>query len=294
MANRDFVKLVLKAHKKSALPQLPLEQLGLTNFIVADDTWTKELYWDNHVLPVCKDLKFRVQHNALGFLYKFHWRTNVASPDQCIHNCSAKENAVHLFWECRVAQFQWDFFLRPFNVLFTQPAVWQMLLFPDTTKILPTAIRLYGEPAVFITFSIIRCCVLRALWLHQNKWLYNLNVSTSSPFVQHHAKAYARLHLSLFKAKAFTKNNKKWIQMAEYLENQLCLVTTITSVDTTTTTSATTALSPTLSTGILPDPVDPRSPLSAFALESSLQSSSSAGPPSLSIANLGVLERSDS
>ncbi|GMF65554.1 unnamed protein product [Phytophthora lilii] len=52
------------------------------------------------VLPICEDLKFRVQHNALGFLYKFHWRTNVASPDQCIHDCSAKENAVHLFWEC--------------------------------------------------------------------------------------------------------------------------------------------------------------------------------------------------
>ncbi|GMF37507.1 unnamed protein product [Phytophthora lilii] len=105
MANRDFVKLVLKAHKKSALPQLPLEQLGLTNFIVADDTWTKELYWDNHVLPICKDLKFRVQHNALGFLYKFHWRTNVASPDQCIHDCSAIENAVHLFGSAESPSF---------------------------------------------------------------------------------------------------------------------------------------------------------------------------------------------
>ncbi|POM73524.1 Pollike protein [Phytophthora palmivora] len=124
MQNKDFVKLVVKACKTLKVPNFPLAQLGVTDFVPADDLWNNEYGWDRHVLPVAADVKFRLQHNALGFRYKFQWRTQVDSSASCIHGCSDVETAQHLFWDCHVAGYQWAFFLQPFTGLCIGDLAW--------------------------------------------------------------------------------------------------------------------------------------------------------------------------
>ncbi|EGZ04870.1 hypothetical protein PHYSODRAFT_454468, partial [Phytophthora sojae] len=150
---------------------------------------------DRHVLPVCADLKFRLQHNALGFRYKFAWRTQVTTSTTCVHDCPTTENALHLFWDCVVARYQWDFYLRPFRELIDGAIDWRLVLFPSSIRLQLSTVRVYGDYALQAIFNFVRCCVLRALWLHRNKRLYNPSVTTSAPFVKHHALAYIRLHL---------------------------------------------------------------------------------------------------
>jgi exonuclease III len=295
MTNRDFVKLLLKARKNQGVPTLQLKQLGLVDFDPPEDLWRRELNWDRHVLPVCADLKFRLQHNALGFRYKFGWHTEVITSCDCIHGCDTIENAEHLFWSCLVARYQWDFFLPPFEGLIVGDFAWQGIAFPGAIRLRPSAIRRYGEYAFQVTFSIVRCCVLRALWLHRNKRLYNPGVSTSSPFVQHHALAYIRLHLRKFR----TTSIKQGFKQRALLVDQVCrafgLVVTAAASTTTATTSATSTtstLAPTLSTGLLTGPAVPRSPLSAVDLRLlSSSSADTAGPRSPPFADLGLLSQ---
>ncbi|KAL8004617.1 hypothetical protein Plhal703r1_c09g0046641 [Plasmopara halstedii] len=70
MENRDFVKLLLKT-----------QNIQL---------------WDRSVLTVCSDVKFRLQHNALGVRYQFKSRTGVNMSTTCIHGCLRVEDAKHL------------------------------------------------------------------------------------------------------------------------------------------------------------------------------------------------------
>ncbi|KAL7689777.1 hypothetical protein Plhal304r1_c014g0051821 [Plasmopara halstedii] len=51
---------------------LPLRQLNLMpGFTPNPSMWTAEYTWDRYVLPVCSDVKFRLQHSAPGVRYKF-------------------------------------------------------------------------------------------------------------------------------------------------------------------------------------------------------------------------------
>ncbi|POM67558.1 Hypothetical protein PHPALM_16420 [Phytophthora palmivora] len=171
MTNKDFVNLVLKARTSSQLPDLPLAQLGVADTFLADDMWINEYGWDRYVPLVATDVKFRLQHNALGFLYKFQWRTQVDTSSTCIHGCDAAENAKHLFWLCHVARFQWEFYSRPFRRFINGSFTWRHVLFPSLIPISSLASRFFGERNFHIAFNIVRCCVIRSLWLHRNKKL---------------------------------------------------------------------------------------------------------------------------
>ncbi|KAI9905223.1 hypothetical protein PsorP6_014184 [Peronosclerospora sorghi] len=195
MANRHFDHLLLKARRTSSSVQLPLHQLQVHNFHPTQDMWRMELAWDRHVLPICSDVKYRLQHNAMGFLYKFQWRTQVSLSSACVHGCASIETASHLFWFCHVARDVWNYFLPPFAELIDGDFKWQHVLFPSTICVRPTTTQVYGDYAFRVVFNIVRCCVLRALWLHRNKRLYNSDIATSSPFVLHQAKAYVLIHL---------------------------------------------------------------------------------------------------
>ncbi|KAF4135669.1 Reverse transcriptase (RNA-dependent DNA polymerase) [Phytophthora infestans] len=221
MANRDFVSLVLKARQTVKTPNLPLRQLGLGGLILDDRTWIAEYGWDRHVLPVCSDVKFRLQHNALGVRYKFKWRTQVDTSITCVHGCEDTEDAKHLFWECRVARVQWECYLKPFEDLIVGDIDWTLVVFSARLQLKPTSNRLYGEHAMQVVFNIIRCCVLRALWLHRNKRLYNPEVSTSAPFVKHHAQAYIKLHLRKLAADAATKPNSPILKLVNKITRAL-------------------------------------------------------------------------
>ncbi|OWZ01615.1 Pol Polyprotein [Phytophthora megakarya] len=199
MENKDFVKLVLKARKNPKIPDLPLAQLGIADISPPDNMWNNEYGWDRYVLPVAADVKFRLQHNALGFRYKFQWRTLVDTSSTCIHGCDAAESAKHLFWLCHVARFQWDFYLQPLHELIHGTFKWEHILFPGLIQVRPTATRTYGANVFHIVFNIIRCCVIRSLWLHRNKKLYNEGITTNATFVKHHCFAYVDLHLRKLK-----------------------------------------------------------------------------------------------
>ena len=73
MTNKDYVRIRLKARTESKLPVLPLRQLGIAGFTPTDNMWDFEYGLDRHVLPVAADVKYRLQHNALGIRYKFRW-----------------------------------------------------------------------------------------------------------------------------------------------------------------------------------------------------------------------------
>ncbi|CAK4592093.1 unnamed protein product, partial [Aphanomyces euteiches] len=53
---------------KYEVPALPIARLAITTTPTAWH-WAYEAQLNKHVLPVYADLKFRLQHNALGFLY---------------------------------------------------------------------------------------------------------------------------------------------------------------------------------------------------------------------------------
>ena len=137
MTNKDFVRLLLKARTDSKTPNLPLRQLDIADFTPTDNMWNFEYGLDRHVIPIAADVKYRLQHNALGFRYKFRWRTEVTTSSTCIHSCSAIENAIHLFWLCPVASFQWDFYLLPFRDCLDGEIIWSQVLFPSSLRLLP-------------------------------------------------------------------------------------------------------------------------------------------------------------
>ncbi|TDH72015.1 uncharacterized protein CCR75_000122 [Bremia lactucae] len=218
MTNRDFVQLLLKARSCKTIPDLRLDHLQLSGVVPPADTWKFELRFDRHVLPVCSDLKFRLQHNALGFRYKFRWRTEVATSTTCVHGCSAIEDARHLFWTCNVAEHQWGIFLLPFKEFVIGNIDWKMIVFPGLIKLTPTTLLLYGAYAVHATFTIVRCCILRALWLHRNKRLYNPELATAPDFVRHHAWAYMQLHLHQLRKHATSQGITRRIRLIDKVE----------------------------------------------------------------------------
>ncbi|KAL7684519.1 hypothetical protein Plhal304r1_c035g0108801 [Plasmopara halstedii] len=116
---------------------LPLRQLDLLpDFPPTPSMWTAEYTWNRYVLPGCTDVKVRLQHNALGVRYKFKRRTEVNMSTTCINGCIDVEDAKHLFKDCHVASYQWNYYLKPFEELFEE---------------------LYGVSAIQVVLNIIIC-----------------------------------------------------------------------------------------------------------------------------------------
>ncbi|KAI9910854.1 hypothetical protein PsorP6_010814 [Peronosclerospora sorghi] len=193
--NRDFVHLLsTKLPDQESVP-LPMRQLDVPSFHPSEDMWRKELMWDRYVLPVFSDVKYRLQHNAIRFLYKFQWRTQVTSSHTCVHECEPIETVYHLFWSCCVAKDVWNYFLPAFGGLTESSITWNGVLFPSVLRVHPKTTQDYGDRIFWVVFHVVRCCVLRAIWLHRNKRLYNSDITTSAPFVQQQARSYVILHL---------------------------------------------------------------------------------------------------
>ncbi|KAL7693619.1 hypothetical protein Plhal304r1_c003g0010201 [Plasmopara halstedii] len=189
MSNRDFVKLLLKTKLGTPLPKLQVDKLQIADLPLTNDIWRFEYRLDRHVLPICSDLK-----------------TEVISSNTCVHGCTNVEVAQHLFWACRVAIRQWE---------------WSLIVFPHSIRLQHTTIQHYGTYTFYAIFTMVRCCVLRALWLHRNKRLYNIDVSTSRYFVRHHVFAYIKLHFRQFQSRATFKGKLTWIQLLHEVENSL-------------------------------------------------------------------------
>ena len=91
-------------------PPLPLVQLSVQEVRLPSSHWTFERLLQRDVLPVYADFLFRLQHNGLGFRYKYRWHTDDV---HCVYGCTTPETPHHLFWECYMAKYLWRHFLSP-------------------------------------------------------------------------------------------------------------------------------------------------------------------------------------
>ncbi|KAI9913254.1 hypothetical protein PsorP6_006239 [Peronosclerospora sorghi] len=102
MKNRDFVHLLSKNHPNKEDVSLPLRQLNVPSFHPTEDVWSIELTWDRYVLLVFLDVKYRLQHNAMGFLYNFQRRLHqldwVFPSSLRIHPKTTQDYGDRIFW----------------------------------------------------------------------------------------------------------------------------------------------------------------------------------------------------
>ncbi|KAL7689776.1 hypothetical protein Plhal304r1_c014g0051811 [Plasmopara halstedii] len=87
-------------------------------------------------------------------------------PTTCIRGCIEVEDAKHLFWDCHVARYQWNYHLKPFKKLIEGNLDWTLAILLINLRLLQ-----------------LRCRALRALWLYRNKKLYITKVTTSAGFM---------------------------------------------------------------------------------------------------------------
>ncbi|RMX61941.1 hypothetical protein DD238_008385 [Peronospora effusa] len=180
-----------------APPPLPLLQLSVPDVTLSPSHWAHERLLQRDVLPVYADFLFRLQHNGLGFRYKYRWLTTMVD---CVYGCPTPETPFHLLWDCHTARHLWRLFLSPLTRLFRSVLGWDQVLFLHHLEV-PVASRLiFGSRLPVRLFNIVRCVVLRTLWLNRNKALYD---SPALPFfgVFRQCLTMIRLHFQRFYTK---------------------------------------------------------------------------------------------
>ncbi|KAF4027975.1 Reverse transcriptase (RNA-dependent DNA polymerase) [Phytophthora infestans] len=193
-ATNSTIRRLLAA---TAPPPLPLERLGAPNTVLPASFWATERVLQRDILPTFSDLLFRLQHNGLGFRYKYGWHT---ADTQCVHRCPDTETAKHLFWDCILASRLWHFFLPPFRRILQLEFTWDQVLFLQGVEVPPVAKDTYGTSLPIRLFNIVRCCVFRALWMNRNKAIYD-GPALSFVGVYRQSLATVRLHFQrLFKS----------------------------------------------------------------------------------------------
>jgi hypothetical protein len=176
-------------------PLLPFNQLQCPEVQDLSSTfWLRQHSLNQHLLPVYADLVYRLQHNSLGCRYKFKWRTENPQPTSCIHGCSTEETPKHLFWDCYLAKFLWNFYLLPFSTLFGSQLQWYQIIYLQDLQLPRQHQSQYGTKELFTIFNLVRSIILRLLWLHRNARLYKQIPTSSYPFLHHQVKAVLLLH----------------------------------------------------------------------------------------------------
>ncbi|KAL7682653.1 hypothetical protein Plhal304r1_c047g0128731 [Plasmopara halstedii] len=156
---------------KSSLPlQLPLQSLQLNGISPPVNHWSTLRKLQCDILPVFFDFVVRLQHNGLGFRYKFGWHTHDIN---CVYGCSTPETPKHLLWECYTANTIWCLFLPLFQWIFDTTIQWEHALFLVNLTIPSYRQHDNGIHLPLRLFNIIRCCILRTLWINRNKAIYD-------------------------------------------------------------------------------------------------------------------------
>lgn len=119
LRNQDIYRLM---HQLPSLPVMLNDALDITVAPNWSTVWRTDLSLDKTVLPVLSDLKFRLQHNALGLRKKHTYHTTEV---MCPHGCPIVESAKHLFWECPIASQTWTTVLRPLQPLLESQLQWK-------------------------------------------------------------------------------------------------------------------------------------------------------------------------
>ncbi|ETV94802.1 hypothetical protein H310_11476 [Aphanomyces invadans] len=154
--------------------------------------WQREISMDKSLLPVFRDVRFRLHHNALGFLYKYAWRSGSTT---CVHGCNSTEDAKHLFWDCPQAQRVWQYYLAPFEDI-SGKLHWQDILFTDSISI-KTEHKTTYQDSFFSLLRFIQAICFRQLWLQRNLLLYD-EAFPDSLALGAEAQAYLWLHIQAY------------------------------------------------------------------------------------------------
>lgn len=197
LSNRHL-RLCIKHSQAS--PKVPWERLEVQQ-APADNFWSVELRRDSVLLPIFADFKFRLQHNALAFGYKYiKWKQQLTHPTTCAFGCLHIENARHIFWTCPLVVDIWSDFLIPFAGLLDGPFTWEAILLGEIN--LSAEAPIQARPIFQTVFHIIRSVVLRMVWLHRNDKVYGH--ITSNDFTRpkqlsrHYIKAHILSHFGSF------------------------------------------------------------------------------------------------
>ncbi|DAZ92597.1 TPA: hypothetical protein N0F65_003489 [Lagenidium giganteum] len=158
--NIPNVILLARLRRSSTPPSLPLRQLEVVAEVtVGPAMWKQDRRLNKHVLPVFADFLFQLQHNGLRFRYKSkHAHTDV----HCVL-CSDNsiETPKHLLHSASMLQL-----LQP---LLAQDPNRSTTLFLHDFHASDDAQNRYGTRLLLTVFHIVRCSVLRLLWLARNQ-----------------------------------------------------------------------------------------------------------------------------
>lgn len=151
-------------------PPLPLLQLSVPDVDIGASHWALELVLRRDVLPVYSDFVFRLQHNGLGFRYKYRWHTGEVN---CVYGCATPETPYHLLWDCYRAKRLWLLFLPPFSRLFQSMIDWPQVLFLHQLRVPAHNQATFGSFTPVRLFNVVRSVILRTLWLNRNKAIFD-------------------------------------------------------------------------------------------------------------------------
>ncbi|RHY50558.1 hypothetical protein DYB26_006272 [Aphanomyces astaci] len=180
---------IRRSRPRPAPPEINTTTLGISNPPHWARVWRQELKMDAHLLPIFGDLKFRLQHNALGFLYKYGWRRDSVA---CVHGCPSRETGGHLFWDCTLAQHVWNPFLTAMAPIYGA-LTWRTLLYTDEYDPAPAEKKTY-QLELFTLLGLVRAIVFRQLWLNRNRVLYKAIPNVDAVTIIAQVSSFLHLH----------------------------------------------------------------------------------------------------
>lgn len=127
----------------------------------------KKLAW---VAPTRWDIYLQLIRNALPLGIKcVQW--SIETQTRCVL-CStqAVETARHLLWDCTYAQQLWNVFSTPWNKPPPRHISWANILVGSLHRSMET-------PCVSKFWAVVRCCVIRVIWLERNLRVFNPNIN---------------------------------------------------------------------------------------------------------------------
>ena len=164
----------------SMRPPPPTLRLIKVNNTPATICWSKERTMLAKLAPSRRDLMLRLIRNALPLgIKRIHWDTDTQKHCMLCSNGSI-ETADHIFWRCQFAKDTWADLWQPWRNHRNAPVSWIEIL-------KGCEVRLNGQQNKIIdqTWSIVRACIIRVIWLERNRRYFYANLPQHPPNHRH-------------------------------------------------------------------------------------------------------------